>query len=84
MNVKVYLKLPSGNKLAVPKEAVTLRSDRPVVFTLKNGAAHWNYVKTGFENNSSIVIEEGISNGDTVIFKGNVHLAHGSEVQIVQ
>lgn len=84
MNVKVFLKSPVKNKITVPKEAVTIRSDKPVVFTLKNGIAQWNYVTTGAENSSSVVIEEGIMDQDTVICKGALHLAHGSEVVVVK
>ncbi|MFW5725262.1 MAG: efflux RND transporter periplasmic adaptor subunit [Bacteroidota bacterium] len=80
MNVKIFLKIPVKNRLVIPKEAVTLRTEKPVVFTYQNGTAQWNYVTTGLENNSSIVVEEGLSAGDSVIYKGNIHLAHGTEV----
>ena len=83
MNVKVFLKSAVNDKITVPKDAVTTRSDKPVVFTLKDGLAHWNYVNTGAENSSSIVIEEGIKDNDTVIYKGNIHLAHGTEVVVL-
>lgn len=84
MNVKVFLKSPVKNKITVPKEAVTIRSEKPVVFTLKNNTAQWNYVTTGAENSTSIVIEDGILGGDSVIYKGNIHLANGTEVVVVE
>lgn len=84
MNVKVFLKSPVKNKITVPKEAVTIRSDKPVVFTLKDGVANWVYVTTGAENSSSIVIEDGIFEHDTVIYKGTLHLAHGTDVVVVE
>ena len=82
MNVKVYLKSPVKNKLVIPKQAVTLRTEKPVVFTYKNGTAHWNYVTPGLENSSSVTIEEGLEDGDSVIYEGNIHLAHGTEVVV--
>lgn len=83
MNVKIFLKSPVKNKISIPKEAITVRSEKSVVFSLKDGTAHWNYVTTGPENNNSIVIEEGIQENDTIIYKGNMHLAHGTEVVVL-
>lgn len=83
MNVKVIIKIMEKSQLSVPKSAILLRDDRPVIFTVKDGKANWNYVITGPENNTSIVIKEGISEGDSVVYKGNLHLAHGTPVKII-
>ena len=80
MNAKVYLKKNIGKALAVPKEAVTLRSERPVVFVYENGLAKWNYVELGEENSSQVVVKTELVQGDSIIVKGNLHLAHESKV----
>ena len=83
MNVKVFIryKVPAG--MIIPKEALVLRNNRQVVFSLKNGRSYWNYVHTGFENSSqyTITVESGVLEvGDTIITKGNLNLAHDADL----
>ncbi len=86
MNVKVTLRQPMGESLVIPKSAVVMRSGKPVVFTLTRGKAQWNYVEILAENSDSCTVAprtkeyEGLSAGDTVIVKGNLNLAHDSEL----
>ncbi len=84
MNVKVIIEEKVPKQLVIPKQAVVLRSEKQVVFILQNGLAKWNYVKTGLENSSSYTIDEGLKSGDTVIFEGNLNLAHDSRVKLVK
>lgn len=86
MNVKVTMRQPMGECLVIPKSAVVMRSGKPVVFTLTRGKAQWNYVEVLAENSDSCTVAprtkeyEGLSAGDTVIVKGNLNLAHDSEL----
>ena len=80
MNVRVSVKRSVADQLVVPKTAVVLRSERQVVFTLENGRAYWNYVKTGLENLTEYTIVDGLEEGKQVIVTGNVNLAHESPV----
>lgn len=86
MNVKVTMRQPIGDRLVIPKSAVVMRSGKPVVFTLTRGKAQWNYVEVLAENSDSCTVAprtkeyEGLSAGDTVIVKGNLNLAHDSEI----
>ena len=86
MNVKVTLRHPMKESLVIPKSAVVMRSGKPVVFTLTHGKAQWNYVEVLAENSASCTVAprtkeyEGLSVGDTVIVKGNLNLAHDSEI----
>ncbi len=82
MNVNVRVQRELGKQLVIPKEALVLRNDRKVVFTLKNGTAQWVYVQTGPENSKSYVVTEGLSPGDSLIYKGNFNLAHETPVQL--
>lgn len=81
MNVKVRIQRYQSKQLVIPKEALVLRSNKQVVFTLKNGKAIWNYVQTGLENSSGYVILDGLHEGDSVIYEGNVNLAHETMVK---
>ena len=83
MNVKVKVRNKIPDQLIIPKNAMVLRQNKEVVFTVKNDSiAIWNYVKTGHENSSNYTINEGLKEGDTVIVSGNVNLAHESTVVI--
>ena len=83
MNVRVSVRRSLGQQLVVPKQAVVLRSGKQVVFTLVNGKAYWNYVRTGLENAGSYTILEGLKEGDEVIISGNINLAHEAPVTVV-
>lgn len=81
MRVKIRKNIP--DKLVVPKEAVVIRDNRQVVFTVKDGRAYWNYVSIGAENSSNYTVESGLSEGDSVIVKGNLNLAHLTPIIII-
>ena len=83
MNVRVSVQRSLGKQLVVPKSAVVLRSGKQVVFTLVNGKAYWNYVRTGLENADSYTIVEGLKAGDQVITSGNINMAHEAPVKVV-
>jgi membrane fusion protein, multidrug efflux system len=81
MNCTGSIHIPGNFSLLVPKEAVVMRSDRAVVFTLENGKAKWNYVVTGRDNGREIEIKEGLIKGKKVITSNNLQLAHDAPVQ---
>lgn len=83
MNVKVRIQRKTDKQLVIPKEALVLRSNRKVVFTAKNGKAMWNYVQTGMENSEGYVVTEGLTDGDSIIYDGNINLAHEAPIRIV-
>lgn len=83
MNIRVSVQRMLANQIVIPKEAVVLRSGKPVVFTLVNNKAYWNYVQTGLENSSTYTIMEGLKEGDVIITSGNINLAHETPVTIV-
>lgn len=83
MNVKVSVHRALGSQLVVPKSAVVLRTGKQVVFTEQGGIAMWNYVTTGLENMNDIVITDGLTPGQRVIYDGNMNLAHESPVKVI-
>lgn len=84
MNVKVSVRRALKDQWVVPKSAVVQRRDRQVVFTLKNGKAQWNYVRTALENSTHYSLSEvgSMAEGDTIIVTGNVNLAHDVAVKV--
>jgi 6-phosphogluconate dehydrogenase (decarboxylating) len=82
MNVNINLQRSLGKQLVIPKEALVLRTNRKVVFTLKNERAQWVYVETGLENSSSYVVTDGLNSGDSVIYEGNINLADQTPVRV--
>ncbi len=82
MNVKVRIQQAKGKQLVIPKTALVLRNNRKVVFTAKNGKAIWNYVQTGMENSTGYIITDGLQAGDSVIYEGNLNLAHETPIRV--
>jgi len=82
MNVKILMQRSLGPQLVIPKEALVLRTNRKVVFTLNNEYANWVYVETGLENSSSYVVTSGLNVGDSVIYEGSINLADKSPVKL--
>lgn len=75
MNVKVRVQRLLGKQLVIPKSALVLRTNRKVVFTLKDNKAMWNYVETAQENSDSyVIISDKVNAGDSVIYDGNMNL----------
>lgn len=82
MNVKIRVQRLLGKRIAIPKSALVMRTNKKVIFTMKNHKAIWNYVETAQENSDSYVVTKGINTGDSVIFDGNINLAHETPVII--
>ena len=72
------------NVIVVPKEALVLRSNKKVVFTLENGVAKWNYVTELHENSTHYAIKKGenLKRTDTIIVSGNMNLSHDAKVNV--
>ena len=80
MNCKVFINSPLENVVVIPKEALVLRSNREVVFTLENGLAKWNYVEIQAENSKYYALKSGLVIGDSIITSGNLNLSHDAFV----
>lgn len=84
MNVRVVLETGVPNQLIIPKSAVLARQGRHVVFTVEEGLAIWNYVKTAYENEDSFAITEGLTEGQVIITGNNLTIGHQAPVRIIQ
>ncbi|HDZ05806.1 hypothetical protein LCGC14_0123610 [marine sediment metagenome] len=82
MNVQISVNESLENVIVIPKEALVLRSNKEVVFTIENGIAKWNYVSILEENSSSYAISEGLNVNDTLVVSGNLNLTHGAKLKV--
>ncbi len=81
MNVKVLINYPVQDVVVIPKQALVLRSNREVVFTVEKGLAKWNYVTVAGENSTHYALKEGVKVEDTIIVSGNLNLSHDVSVR---
>lgn len=89
MNVNVRMEKGIPNQFVIPKSAIVLRQNQEVLFKVIKGKAYWNYVKTTNENKNQYTVipnpdktSATLKVGDTIITKGNLNLAHDSDVII--
>ena len=83
LNVRIRVQLEPEKQLVIPKTALVLRSNRKVVFTIRNHRAQWIYVQTSHENSDSFVVTEGLAQGDSIIYEGNFNLADQTPVTLI-
>lgn len=81
MNATAVIDVPKSKSLSVPKSAIVNHNDRPVVFTVVNNLAKWNYVVVGRDNGKDVEIVKGLKEGDEIIINKNVQLVDNSPVQ---
>ncbi len=86
MNVQVAIEQVLLGQLAIPKDAIVLRSGREVVFTYdaKDGRAKWKYVTVAHQNDTQAAVAEGLHAGEQIIYEGHLNLGHDARVQISQ
>ncbi len=80
MHAKIIINQALHNVIIIPKEALVLRSNKEVVFTVQKDVAKWNYVKVLDENSTHYAIQKGLKLGDTIITSGNMNLSHDAKV----
>ena len=85
MAVKVAVESLIPGQLVIPRSAVVLRSEKPVVFTWNpdTGLARWNYVTISLEEQNEVAISKGLEAGAWVIYEGNLNLDHDAAVKVL-
>ncbi len=73
MYATAYIKIPVGEKLVVPEDAVLFSGERAYVFVKGNspGVLIPKEVKLGSKTRNFFVVEEGLSEGDEVVVSAN-------------
>ncbi|MEM7109789.1 MAG: efflux RND transporter periplasmic adaptor subunit [Bacteroidota bacterium] len=82
MNVQIKFALTQNKTLAIPKEALVIRSGREVVFVHEDGLAKWHYITSGVTNGEEVEVLQGLEEGMQVITENNLQLAHDAQVKI--
>lgn len=77
------------NVIKIPHKAYTTRTDRSVVFAVKDiegnkGIADWRYVELAERNDEEVIVTSGLEEGEMIVVEGQMTLAHQSKVRIEQ
>ncbi len=72
------------NVVKVPRKAILVRSDRPLVFVVDKGIALWRYIELGAQNDEEAEVKSGVKEGELVVVEGHLTLAHQSKVKIIK
>ena len=80
MNANAVIRVPQNENIIVPREALVMKTGKPVIFTYENGLALWKYVEVGLDNGVELEIKSGLEEGSTVIISNNLQLAHEAKV----
>ncbi len=75
------------DRLLVPKDALLIRDDRPLVFKVDGDRAQWLYVDTGLQNEDWVEITGvhsggSLAPGDEVVVSDHLTLAHQAKIKI--
>ncbi len=68
--------------IKVPRQAVVVRSGRPLVFVVENDTAQWRYIEMGAMNEEDVEVKSGVAAGESVVVEGHLTLAHQAKVRI--
>lgn len=69
--------------LVIRKESITGSMEKPQVFVIENGKAILKDIVTGASNEKYIEVISGLSEGDKVIYSGQINLTGNEQVKIV-
>ncbi|MBL7834348.1 MAG: efflux RND transporter periplasmic adaptor subunit [Cyclobacteriaceae bacterium] len=78
------LKGTEKQALMIPRAALLGSAKNPQVFAIENGTAVLKNIRTGFAENESVEILEGLKAGEVVVLTGHINLSSGSKVEIVK
>jgi RND family efflux transporter MFP subunit len=75
------------DRLMVPKAAVLIRDDRPLVFKRNDDRAQWLYVTTGLENDQWVEIQQvhsggSLAPGEEVVVSDHLTLSHEALIRV--
>ena len=76
-----------ADRLLVPREAILMRDDRPLVFKVEGDRAKWLYVTLGENNDHLVEIKNVLQGGtldpgDRVIVSDHLTLAHDAKIKV--
>jgi multidrug efflux system membrane fusion protein len=82
LDVRLILELKK-NALLLPSQAVQIGQSGPYVYVVKtDNTVELRQVTTGQKENEQLIVETGISPGETVVLEGQLNLYPGAKVSI--
>lgn len=82
MYVNLELKIPLGQRLVVPKNAILLTGERSVIFIYHGeGKIEWRDVQIGARSDDLVEIIQGIKEGDEIITSANFLIDSESQLK---
>jgi RND family efflux transporter MFP subunit len=79
-----YIMRRLDNVVAVPRKAIIMLDNQPTVFVVESGRAGMRRVTLGPQLSADVVIESGVSAGDTLVTLGQDYLEDGDSLEITQ
>lgn len=73
-----------ANVIKVPRQAIVVRSGRPLVFVVQDDTAIWRYIEIGAMNEEEVEVKTNVAPGDLVVVEGHLTLAHQAKVRIIE
>jgi RND family efflux transporter MFP subunit len=70
------------NVIVIPMSAVLTYENRPIAFVSQGGTAHQRSLVLGPENKGEVVVDSGLTVGDTLVTMGQQYLDEGFKVKI--
>jgi RND family efflux transporter MFP subunit len=80
---KVRFPVQSKETLVIRKESITGSMEKPKVFVVENGKAILKNIVTGASDEEHIEVISGLTEGDKVIYSGQINLTGNEQVKIV-
>jgi len=80
---EVHFPFTAKESLVIPSAAIPGSMENPRVFVVENGKAVRKDIVTGISNNDVIEVISGLKPGEQVIYSGQLNLAGGENVKIV-
>jgi len=80
---EVHFPFSAKESLVIPSAAIPGSMENPRVFVVENGKAVRKDIVTGISNNDVIEVISGLKPGEQVIYSGQLNLAGGENVKIV-
>jgi multidrug efflux pump subunit AcrA (membrane-fusion protein) len=72
----------AGPVVLVPRAAVVSRDGKPTVFLVREGRAQARGVVLGTERQGQVIVENGLSGGETIVAKPGDALVDGATVKV--
>lgn len=80
---EVRFPVQAKETLVIRKESITGSMEKPQVFVVENGKAILKDIVTGASNEEYIEVISGLSEGDKVIYSGQINLTGNEQVKII-